>query len=106
VRMSADGEHAFAAMVDGGESDSLFAEAARELVGELRGGDGDEFGMVALDLGEEFIEIGAGGEGEDLELAGERFDDGESLATDGAGGTEDGERFHGGVFSCQLSVLS
>ena len=58
--------------------------------------------MMALDLGEELIEIRAGGEGEDLELAGERFDDGESLASDGAGGTEDGEGVHGGVLSYKL----
>jgi hypothetical protein len=86
-------------MVDGREgSDSLFAEAAGEFVGELRGGDGNEFGMMALDLGEQFVEIGAGGQGEDSELAGEGFDDGESLAADRAGGTEDGERRHGVSF--------
>jgi hypothetical protein len=85
-------------MVDGGRSDSLFAEAAGEFVGELRSGDGNEFGMMMLDLREELVEIGAGGERKDWELAGERFDDGESLASDGAGGTEDGERRHGVSF--------
>jgi hypothetical protein len=75
-------------MVDGGERrNSLFAEAAGDFVGELGSGDGNEFGMMAFNLGEEFVEIGAGGEGEDLELAGEGFDDGESLAADRAGGT-------------------
>ena len=104
VRMSADGEHALASMMDGGESDSLFAKAAGEFVGELRSGDGNKFRMVALDLRKEFIKIGAGGEGEDLELAGERFDDGEGLAADGAGRTEDGEGFH--EVSFQLYVFS
>jgi hypothetical protein len=86
-------------MVDGGEgSDSLFAKAAGEFVGELRSGDGDKFGMMALDLGEEFVEIGAGGQSDDSELAGEGFNDGESLAADGAGGTEDRERRHGVSF--------
>ena len=82
-------------MVDGGRSDSLFAEAAGEFVGELRSGDGNKFGMMMLDLREELVEIGAGGERKDWELAGEGFDDGESLASDGAGGTEDGESRHG-----------
>jgi hypothetical protein len=82
-------------MVDGGRSDSLFPEAAGDFVDELRSGDGNEFGMMMLDLTEELVEIGAGGEGEDLELAGEGFDDRESLPSDGAGGTEDGERRHG-----------
>jgi hypothetical protein len=54
--------------------------------------------MMALDLGEEFVEIGAGGKGENSELAGEGFNDGESLAADRAGGTEDGERRHGVSF--------
>jgi hypothetical protein len=97
--VSSDGQHALASMMDGGERrDSLFVEAAGEFVGELRSGDGNKFGVVAFDLGEEFVEVGAGGEGEDLELAGERFDDGEGLASDGAGGTEDGEGFHGVSF--------
>jgi hypothetical protein len=85
-------------MVDGWRSDSLFVKAAGEFVGELRSGDGNEFRMMMLDLWEELVEIGAGGEGEDLELAREGFDDGESLASDGAGGTEDGERRHGVSF--------
>jgi hypothetical protein len=85
-------------MVNGGRSDSLFAEAAGEFVGELRSGDGNEFGMMMLDLREELVEIAPGGEGEDWELAGEGFDNGESLASDGAGGTEDGERRHGVSF--------
>jgi hypothetical protein len=86
-------------MVDGWESDSLFAEAAGDFVGEFGSGDGDEFGVMALNLGEEFVEIGASGQGEDSELAGEGFDDRESLATDRTGGTENGEGTHG-VFSC------
>jgi len=87
-------------MVDGGEgSDSLLAKAAGEFVGKLRSSDGDKFGMMALDLGEEFVEIGSGGQGEDSELGGEGFNDGESLAADGAGGTEDAERSHGVSFS-------
>jgi hypothetical protein len=85
-------------MVDSGRSDSLFPEAAGDFVDELRSGDGNEFGMMMLDLREELVEIGSGGEGEDLELAGEGFDDRESLASDGAGGTEDGERRHGVSF--------
>ena len=54
--------------------------------------------MMMLDLREELVKIGAGGKREEWELAGERFDDGESLASDGAGGTEDGERRHGVSF--------
>ena len=102
--VNTDGQHALASMVDRGRSDSLLAKAAGEFVGELCSGDGDEFGMMALDLGEELVEIGASREGEDLELAGEGFDDGESLAADGAGRTEDGKRTHGVSF--RFSVFS
>jgi hypothetical protein len=42
----------------------------------------------------ELIEIVAGGEGQHVEMIGKRFDHGESLAANGAGGTEDGEKFH------------
>jgi hypothetical protein len=98
--VSADGQHALASMVDGWESDSLFAEAAGDFVGESGNCDGDYLGMMALNLGQEFVEIGASGQGEDSELIGEGFDDGKSLAADRTGGTEDGERTHG-VFSCQ-----
>ena len=55
--------------------------------------------MVAFDLGEEFVEVGACGQGNDFELIGEGFDDVESLAADGAGGAEDGEMFLGHVDS-------
>jgi len=72
-------------------------EAARELVGKLWRGDGDEFGMMAFDLKDEFIQIITGGESDDVELAGEGFDDGKSLAADGAGGAEDGDGEHGGI---------
>ena len=36
----------------------------------------------------------AGGDGDDLELAGVLVDNGERLAADGAGGAEDGYAFH------------
>ena len=94
--MSAGGEHAFAAVMDGGERrEILFFETAREFVGELRGGDGDEFGMMAKDLREESVEIIAGGEDGDAEFVRKGFDDGEGLASDGAGAAEDGEGLHG-----------
>jgi hypothetical protein len=93
-------------MVDRGKRrNSLFAEAAGEFVGEFGSGDGDEFGVMALNLGEEFVEIGASGQGEDSELPGEGLDDAKSLAADRTCGTEDGEGAHG-VFSCQFSVVS
>ena len=87
VRMSADGEHALASMVDGGRGDSLFAKATGEFVGELRSGDGDEFGMMALDLPEKFVEIAASGQGHDSELIAHRLDNGERLPPDRAGRT-------------------
>jgi hypothetical protein len=90
-----DGEHAFAAMVDGGKwVEILFAEAAGEFIGKLRSGEGDDVGMMAKDLAAELVEIVAGGEGDYVEVIGERFDDGESLPANGAGGAEDGEKFH------------
>ena len=95
TRMSADGEHAFAAVMDFRERQEILrAELASEFVGEFFIRDGDEFGMMAEDLGEEFVEIVAGSEGGNFELIGERFDDGKSLAADGAGRAEDGEGFH------------
>ena len=94
--MSANGEHAFTAVMDGGERRKIcFAKAAGEFAGELFIGYGNYFGMVAQDLREEFVEIGAGGEGHDFELIGEGFDDGNCLAADGAGRAEDGKGFHG-----------
>jgi hypothetical protein len=36
-----------------------FSRRRRGLVGELRSGDGNEFGMMMLDLREELVEIGA-----------------------------------------------
>ena len=53
--------------------------------------------MVAIDLLDEFIEISARSEGFNFKLAGERLDDSKSLASDGAGRTEDGNGFHGHV---------
>ena len=44
-------------------------------------------------FGGEF-DVGAGGEGDDFELAGVLVDDGERLAADGAGGAENGYAFH------------
>ena len=75
--MDACGEHAFTAVVDGGEwREILFAEAAGEFVGKLRRSDGDEFGVVAQNLREKDVEIVAGGEDGDTEFVGEGFDDG------------------------------
>src|ERR1700751_2917020 len=95
VGMGGYGEHAFAAVVDGGKwVEILFAEAAGEFIGKLRSGEGDDVGMMAKDLAIELIKIVAGGEGHHVEMIGKRFDHGESLAANGAGGTEDGEAFH------------
>ena len=68
-------EHAFGAVVDVRKW-SFSAETRGEVVGELRRCDGNDLGVVAFDLGEEFIEIVAGGQGDDFELIGEGFDDG------------------------------
>jgi hypothetical protein len=95
VGMGGYGEHAFAAMVDGREGlQILLAEAAGEFIGKFGGGEGDDVGMMAEDLATELIEIVASGKGDHVEMIGERLDDGESLSTNGAGGTEDGEVFH------------
>jgi len=89
--MSADGEHAFAPVMDGGERRIIgFTEAASEFVGEFFIGDGDHFGAVAQDLGEQLVEIGAGGEGHDFQSIGLRLNHGESLTANGAGRPEDG----------------
>ena len=70
--------------------DFFCAEALGQLVGFFCVGDGNDVGPVALDLGDQFVEIVAGGQAADHELSREGFDDGEALASDGAGGTQDG----------------
>ena len=75
VRVSGDGVHAFLAVMDGRHGDSLFAEPARKFVSLGGVGYGDKFRVVAFDLRNEFVEIRAGGEGQNFELPGERFDD-------------------------------
>ena len=62
--------------------------------GSFRGvRNGDKLGLVLFDLRDEFVEIGACGKGGDSETAGESLNNGEALAADGAGGTEDGDVF-------------
>lgn len=93
--MSGSGQHAFTTVVNGGKRlKILLAEAASEFRGELRSGDGDDLGMMAKDVATELLEVAASGEGHNFELIGEGFDDGESLAANGAGRTEDGETLH------------
>jgi hypothetical protein len=70
-----NGEQALAALMDFREGKIFFAELAGEIIGELRSGDGDDFGTMALDLRKEFGEVVAGGEGHDFELFREGFDD-------------------------------
>ena len=108
-RVGADGEHAFAAVVDFGFRLAGLETGhytAVEFIGEFFIRDGDEFGVVALDLGEEFVQIVAGGEGHDFELIGKGFDDVQSLAADRAGGAEDGERFHGWICGVSMAIAT
>src|SRR5262249_51651159 len=48
--MGADGEHAFSAMMDGGQRDRLIAEAGLQFRGFGSVGDGDKLGAMLLDL--------------------------------------------------------
>ncbi len=65
---------------------AVFVKKAGEFAGKLWCGNGDDVGMMAFDLREEFGEIGACSQCYDLELVGEGFDDVKSLAAYGAGG--------------------
>src|SRR5262249_14406275 len=79
LRVRADSEDAFATVMDFRRSNSLLAEAAGEFVSELGVRHGDEFGRVAGDLGNEFVEILARGEGDDFEFPWKGVDDGKRL---------------------------
>jgi chitodextrinase len=69
-------------------------EAGAEFARGAFGGDGDNFRVVADNLFGDQFNVGTGGQGDDFEAARKRFDDAEALASDGAGGTEDGDALH------------
>ena len=71
VRVGGYSEHTFLAVLDGGCGDSLFFEKEGKFVDSFGVGYGDQFGTVAFDLGDELVEIGAGGQSLDFKLAGE-----------------------------------
>jgi hypothetical protein len=86
--MGADGEHSFAAMMDGGKRRNSFcAKKSSEFASLLRVGYGDKFWMMARDLADEFFEVAARGKRGNAKLSRQRFHDGEALAADRTGGT-------------------
>src|ERR1019366_10437831 len=77
LRMSCNSDGACSTPADFDPGETGFAEAGGGLGGEFFGGERDDFGLPAEALGGGFVEIAAGGEGDDLVAVGEGFADGE-----------------------------
>jgi len=85
-----DVDGAGGAVDDFDPGDAFGFEAGGEGCCEGFGGEGDCFGTPALELGEGYVDVGAGGERDYLVAVGEVLADGEGTVADGAGRTQDG----------------
>src|ERR1700733_2689752 len=71
-----------------------FAQTRKQFCGALRICHGNNFGMMASDLAGQLFKISSGSESDDLQTIRKRFNDIQTLATDGARRAENRNAFH------------
>ena len=98
-RLCGDVDGSGGAEDDLGSCVSCLAEALGEGSGQLFRRHGHDLRAPADALGEGFVEIVAGGEGDDLVAVGKGLADGEGALPDRTGRAKDGELLHSAIFS-------